>query len=154
MSEHTATVIWRRGDQVFTDDSYSRGHQWQFDGGATIDASASPEVVPLPMSVPEYIDPEEAFIAALASCHMLFFLSLAAHRKYVVDSYTDAAIGYMGKNEKGRIWMTKVILEPKVSFVGDRVPTSEELEKLHHRAHELCFIANSVRTEVITRVTS
>lgn len=154
MSEHTATVIWQRGDQAFTDNAYSRAHRWRFDGGATIDASASPHVVPLPMSVPEFVDPEEAFVAALASCHMLFFLSLASNRRYVVDSYTDAAIGYMAKREDGRTWMSKVVLEPKVSFAGDRIPTAEELEKLHHRAHDLCFIANSVRTEVITRMTS
>lgn len=154
MSEHTATVIWQRGDQPFTDNAYSRRHRWTFDGGAAIEASASPDVVPLPMSVPELVDPEEAFLASLASCHMLFFLSLAATRRYVVDSYTDAAIGYMEKRDDGKNWMAKVILEPKVSFGGERVPTAEELEKLHHRAHELCFIANSVRTEVITRVTS
>lgn len=154
MSEHTATVIWQRAEAPFTDNAYSRRHRWTFDGGATVEASASPDVVPLPMSVPELVDPEEAFVASLASCHMLFFLSLAANRRYIVDSYTDAAIGYMEKREDGKNWMAKVILEPKVSFSGERVPTAEELEKLHHRAHELCFIANSVRTEVITRVTS
>lgn len=154
MSEHTATVIWQRGDQPFTDNAYSRGHKWEFDGGATVPASASPDVVPLPMSVAENVDPEEAFVASLASCHMLYFLSIAAKRGYVIDSYTDAAIGYMGKNEEGRTAITKVILDPKVSFVGEKKPTTAELEKLHHRSHELCFIANSVRTEVITRVTS
>lgn len=154
MSEHTATVVWQRGDQAFTDNAYSRAHRWLFDGGATIEASAAPDVVPLPMSVAENVDPEEAFVASLASCHMLFFLSLAAKRGYIVDSYTDAALGYTGKNAEGRIAVTKVILEPKVSFVGDAVPTAGELEKLHHRAHDLCFIANSVKTEVMTRVTS
>lgn len=154
MSEHTATIIWQRGDQPFTDNAYSRGHRWEFDGGATVAASASPDVVPLPMSVAENVDPEEAYVASLSSCHMLFFLSLAAKRGYVVDSYTDAAIGYMGKNDEDRTAMTKVILEPRVSFVGAKIPTNEELEKLHHRAHHLCFIANSVRTEVITRVAS
>lgn len=154
MSEHAATIVWRRGDQPFTDNAYSRGHEWKFDGGATVAASASPDVVPLPMSVAENVDPEEAFVASLASCHMLYFLSIAAKRGYVVDSYTDAAIGYMGKNEEGRTSITKVVLEPKVSFVGGKIPTAGELEKMHHRSHELCFIANSVRTEVITRVTS
>ncbi|HEX2139091.1 MAG TPA: OsmC family protein [Woeseiaceae bacterium] len=154
MSEHTATVVWQRGDQAFTDNTYSRAHQWVFDGGATIEASAAPDVVPLPMSVAENVDPEEAFVASLASCHMLFFLSLAAKKGYVVDSYSDAALGYTGKNEEGRIAITKVILQPKVSFVGDEVPTAAELEELHHRAHDLCFIANSVKTEVVTRVTS
>lgn len=154
MSEHTATVIWQRGDQAFTDNTYSRAHRWVFDGGATIEASAAPDVVPLPMSVAENVDPEEAFVASLASCHMLFFLSLAAKKGFAVDSYTDAALGYTGRNAEGRTAVTKVILEPKVSFVGDEVPTAAELEKLHHRAHELCFIANSVKTEVMTRITS
>lgn len=154
MSEHTATIIWQRGEQPFSDNAYSRAHRWKFDGGATIEASASPDVVPLPMSVAENVDPEEAFVASLASCHMLYFLSIAAKRRYIVDSYTDAAIGYLGKNEDGKTAITKVILEPKVSFVGENIPTAEQLEKLHHRAHDLCFIANSVRTEVTTRVTS
>jgi organic hydroperoxide reductase OsmC/OhrA len=154
MSEHTATVVWQRGDQAFLDDGYSRAHRWVFDGGAIVEASAAPAVVPLPMSVAENVDPEEAFVASLASCHMLFFLSLAAKKGYVVDSYTDAALGYTGKNAEGRIAVTKVILEPKVSFVGDGIPTAGELEKLHHRAHDLCFIANSVKTEITVRVTS
>jgi organic hydroperoxide reductase OsmC/OhrA len=154
MSEHTATVIWERGEQPFTDNAYSRGHRWQFDGGATVAASASPDVVPLPMSITENVDPEEAFVASLSSCHMLYFLSIAARRGYVVDSYTDAATGYLEKNDAGKTSITRVVLEPKVSFTADKVPTAGELQKLHHRAHELCFIANSVKTEVITRVTS
>src|SRR5690606_26921684 len=153
MSEHTATIIWQRGDQRFTDNAYSRGHEWRFDGGAKVAASASPDVVPLPMSVAENVDPEEAFVASLASCHMLFFLSIAAKRGYLVDSYTDAAHGYTGKNEDGRIAVTKVVLEPKVSFAGEEVPTAEQLRKMHERSHELCFIANSVKTEVIVRTT-
>ena len=151
MSQHTVTVIWQRGEQAFTDNAYSRGHEWKFDGGATVAASASPDVVPLPMSVAENVDPEEAFVASLASCHMLFFLSIAAKRGYLVDSYTDAAHGYTGKNEDGRVAVTKVVLEPKVSFAGEEVPTAEQLSKMHEKAHELCFIANSVRTEVIVR---
>lgn len=154
MSEHTATVIWERGEQAFTDNAYSRAHRWAFDGGATIEASASPDVVPLPMSVAENVDPEEAFVASLASCHMLFFLSLAAQKSYVVDSYTDAALGYTGKNEEGRIAVTRVTLEPKVTFAGDKIPTAKEVEMLHHKAHDLCFIANSVKTEIDVRVTS
>lgn len=154
MSEHTATVIWQRGEQAFTDNAYSRAHRWEFDGGAAIDASASPDVVPLPMSVAEHVDPEEAFVASLASCHMLFFLSLAANRGFVVDSYTDAALGYTERNEKGRTAITRVTLEPKVTFSEGKVPTADELEKLHHKAHDLCFIANSVITEIDIRVTS
>src|SRR5690606_6310583 len=151
MSEHTATIIWQRGDQRFTDNAYSRGHEWKFDGGTTVAASASPDVVPLPMSVAENVDPEEAFVASLSSCHMRFFLSIAAKRGFVVDSYTDAAIGYTGKNEDGKVAVTKVVLEPKVSFVGDQVPTVEQMQQMHEKSHDLCFIANSVKTEIIVR---
>src|SRR5690606_30600890 len=122
-------------------------HEWKFDGGATVAASASPDVVPLPMSVAENIDPEEAFVASLSSWHMLFFLSIAAKRGYVVDSYTDAAIAYTGKNKDGRIAVTKVVLEPKASFVGDLVPTDEQIRQMHEKSHDLCFIANSVTPE-------
>jgi organic hydroperoxide reductase OsmC/OhrA len=153
MSEHTATIIWQRGDQPFIDNAYSRGHEWKFDGGATVPASASPDVVPLPMSVAENVDPEEAFVASLSSCHMLFFLSIAAKRGFIVDSYTDAALGYTGKNKDGRVAVTKVVLEPKVSFVGDKVPTAEQMQQMHEKSHDLCFIANSVNTEVIVRTT-
>lgn len=152
MSQHKAIVAWERGDQVFSDGKYSRGHLWTFDGGATVAASASPDVVPVPMAVAENVDPEEAFVAALASCHMLTFLAIAAKRGHVVDSYTDAAVGYMDKNGQGRPWVARVVLEPKVSFVGDTVPDTAEIEKMHHRAHELCFIANSVKTEISTRI--
>lgn len=150
MSEYTATVIWQRGDQAFSDNAYSRAHVWKFDGGATVAASASPAIVAPPLSVTENVDPEEAFVAALASCHMLYFLSIAAKRGLIVDSYTDAAIGYMGKIE-GKMAITKVVLEPKVSFTGEKVPTAGEIEKMHERAHGLCIIANSVRTEVLVR---
>ncbi len=150
MSEYTATVIWQRGDQAFSDNAYSRAHVWKFDGGATVAASASPAIVAPPLSVTENVDPEEAFVAALASCHMLYLLSIAAKRGLIVDSYTDAAIGYMGKIE-GKMAITKVVLEPKVSFTGEKVPTAGEIEKMHERAHGLCIIANSVRTEVLVR---
>ena len=151
MSEHAATIVWQRGEQAFTDNAYSRAHEWKFDGGAVVAASASPDVVPLPMSVAENVDPEEAFVAALASCHMLFFLSIAAKRGYLVDSYTDAALGYTGKTEEGKLAVTKVILEPKISFTGENVPTAEQIRQMHERSHDLCFIANSVKTEVIVR---
>lgn len=153
MSEHRATIVWQRGEQPFTDNAYSRKHEWRFDGGVTVPASASPDVVPPPMSVADAVDPEEAFVAALSSCHMLTFLAIAAKRGHVVDSYSDAAIGYMGKNEAGRTGVVQVVLEPKISFQGDSMPTREQLQKLHDQAHHACFIANSVTTEVITRVT-
>jgi organic hydroperoxide reductase OsmC/OhrA len=153
MSEHKATIVWQRGEQPFTDNAYSRGHRWQFDGGLTVPASASPDVVPLPMSVAENVDPEEAFVAALASCHMLTFLAIAAKRGLIVDSYTDAAIGYMGKNDDGRLCVRQVVLEPRISFTGIEIPTLQQLRKLHDQAHHNCFIASSVTTEVVTRVT-
>lgn len=153
MSEHKATIVWERGEQAFTDNTYSRGHLWKFDGGLTVPASASPDVVPLPMSVAENIDPEEAFVAALSSCHMLTFLAIAAKRGFVIDSYTDAAVGTIGKNADGKVCITQVVLEPKISFTGSRIPTSQQLRKLHDQAHHNCFIANSVTTEVVTRVT-
>lgn len=152
MSEYTATIKWLRGDRGFADDTYSRGHEWTFDGGLTIPASASPDIVPLPMSVAENVDPEEAFVASISSCHMLFFLSLAAKRGVVVDKYTDEAIGYMAEDREGRIVMSKVILRPNSVYSVDSKHDIGLIEKLHHRAHELCFIANSVKTEVVTKI--
>lgn len=152
MSEYSAKVIWARNDnEAFLDNSYSRGHQWQFDGGATIDASSSPHIVALPYSVAENVDPEEAFVASLSSCHMLFFLSIAAKKRFVVDSYVDNAVGVMEKGADNRMAMTEVVLKPCVKFSGAQA-TVEQLEKMHHQAHELCFIANSVKTEVTTEV--
>jgi organic hydroperoxide reductase OsmC/OhrA len=152
MSETIATVSWERGDQDFCGNEYSRGHTWTFDGGLSVPASASPDIVPLPWSVAENVDPEEAFFASISSCHMLFFLSLAAKRKIVVDRYADSAVGFMEQREDGKIAMTKVILRPEARYFGDAQPSRELLEKLHHRAHELCFIANSVNAEIVTEV--
>lgn len=153
MAEYTAIVSWQRSkDETFTDNKYSRGHIWIFDGGATVQASASPHVVPLPYSVESNVDPEEAFIASLSSCHMLFFLSIAAKKKFIVEKYIDNAIGKMEKDEHGKISMTKVILHPKIEFSGENQPSCQELENLHHLSHQQCFIANSVKTEVITKI--
>lgn len=154
MSEYVATIRWQRGDQEFTDDNYSRGHEWQFDGGLTIPASASPDIVPLPMSVAENVDPEEAFVASLSSCHMLFFLSIAAASGFVVDDYTDAAIGHMEKDAEGKTAITKVVLRPCVNYSGERILERAKIENMHDRAHKLCFIANSVKTEVVTEIVS
>ena len=154
MSTHFATISWQRGDATFVDDDYSRGHEWRFDGGLSVPASASPHVVPLPHSVPENVDPEEAFVASLSSCHMLFFLSLAAKRGFTVDRYDDEAIGYMDRDERGRTVVTRVVLRPAASYSGDKRPGHDDLERLHHRAHDLCFIANSVRTEVTFEIVS
>ena len=153
MGAYTATVAWQCDTEKFTDDDYSRGHEWRFDGGVTVPASASPQIVALPQSVEEAVDPEEAFVAALASCHMLFFLSLAARRGIEVRAYVDDAVGYMEKNADGRMAMTRVVLRPAATYEGD-VPDREMLERLHHRAHELCFIANSVTSEISTDILS
>jgi organic hydroperoxide reductase OsmC/OhrA len=147
MSTYSAVVAWNRRDAAFVDGKYSRGHSWAFDGGVTVPASSSPHVVALPMSVEAAVDPEEAFVAALASCHMLFFLSLAAKRGLVVDRYEDRASGTMARNSAGKLAMTEVVLRPKATF-GGRPATAEELEELHHRAHEECYLASSVTTRI------
>ena len=152
MSEYVATIHWERGAQAFTDNKYSRAHEWRFDGGMTVAASASPDIVPLPMSVAENVDPEEAFVASLSSCHMLFFLDIAAGAGIVIDDYTDEATGKLAKNADGQMAMTKVVLRPAASYSGDKIPDRAKVEKMHHRAHDLCFIANSVKTKVVTEV--
>lgn len=153
MSEYFARVTWiRQESENFVDNQYSRGHEWQFEGGVIVPASSSVHIVPLPFSVETNVDPEEAFVASLSSCHMLFFLSIAAKRKFVIDNYTDNALGVMSKNDEGKMAMTQVILRPKVQFSGDKLPSLEQLEKMHHQSHEQCFIANSVKTEVITEI--
>ena len=139
-------------DENYIDNKYSRGHEWSFDGGVTVPASSSPHVVPLPYSVEANVDPEEAFVASLSSCHMLFFLSIAAKRQFIIDGYIDNAIGVVEKDSDGKISMTKVTLRPEVNFSGDRQPSIEQLEKMHHQSHEQCFIANSVKTEVVTEI--
>lgn len=149
MQTHTATVSWERGGAPFTDNRYSRAHRWRFDGGAEVKGSSSPHVVPVPLSDPAGVDPEEAFIASLSSCHMLWFLSLAAARGLVVESYRDDAVGQLGPNEAGKLAMTRVTLRPAVTFAGSRAPDANELRELHDLAHEECFIASSVRTEVV-----
>ena len=148
MQQFFATVAWQRDGQDFTGQRYSRGHAWQFDGGLTVPASSSPLSVPLPMSVAANIDPEEALVAATSSCHMLFFLSLAAQRGYVIDDYRDAAVGELGKNGAGRLAMTRIVLRPRIAFAGTP-PSPEALAALHHDAHERCYIANSLTAEVV-----
>ena len=148
MSEHVATVRWRRGGDSFADNRYSRVHEWVFDGGVTVRASASPQVVREPMSSAEAVDPEEAFVAALSSCHMLWFLSLAAKEGFVVDSYEDNAVGFLKRVERGVLMVTDVVLRPAIRFSGERQPSREDIERLHHQSHASCFIANSVKTNV------
>ncbi len=148
MSEHRAIVRWKRSGPDFLKGKYSREHTWTFDGGATIDASPSPSVVPAPHSNPALVDPEEAFVAAISSCHMLTFLYLASRAGFEVDSYQDEASGVMTKNERGVPWISAVTLTPKIEFSGEKQPAPGDLERLHHGAHEQCFIANSVKTEI------
>lgn len=148
MARYIATVAWERNGARFTDNRYSRAHAWRFDGGTEVPASASPHVVPTPMSDPVGVDPEEAFVASLSSCHMLWFLSLAAKRGFVVERYEDEAEGVMEKDDAGRLAMTEVTLRPHVVYAPDAAPSEDEDRALHHEAHEKCFITNSVRTEV------
>ena len=150
MNEYGAEVLWVRDPaQDFLGNRYSRRHVLRFDGGAEVPGSSSPHAVPLPMSDAGAVDPEEAFVASLASCHMLWFLALAAKRRFVVDRYLDAAVGVMAKNAEGRLAITRVTLRPEVAFSGARLPSHAEIERLHHEAHEACYIANSVKSEVV-----
>lgn len=148
MAQYLAEVLWCRGEQVFVDNRYSRRHLLRFDGGIEVAGSSSPHVVPLPFSEAAAVDPEEAFVASLASCHMLWFLALAAQHGYCVDRYCDAAVGVLEQDAAGKLAMTRVLLRPDVSFSGQLLPTPAQIEQLHHAAHEACFIANSVKTQV------
>jgi organic hydroperoxide reductase OsmC/OhrA len=148
--DYKATVRWTRADGApFTDNKYSRGHVWRFDGGVEVPASSAPQSVPPPLSRADAVDPEEAFVASLSSCHMLFFLWFAAKRGFVVDRYEDDAVGVMAKNERGKLFVSRVTLNPSIAFSGAKTPSLEDIADLHHRSHEECFIANSVRTEVV-----
>jgi organic hydroperoxide reductase OsmC/OhrA len=147
--EYHATVEWNRQGVAFTDNRYSRGHVWRFDGGVEVPASSAPSSVPLPYSVAAAVDPEEAFVAAASSCHMLFFLFFAAKQSFIVDRYLDEAIGSMAQNDRGKLYISKIVLNPRVTFGGNKQPSEHELDALHHRAHEACYIANSVKSEII-----
>ena len=144
MSEHKITLTWKRGDLPFDYQKYSRDHTWKFDGGHEMQASAAPAY----LGNPKHVDPEEAFVASLSSCHMLTFLAIACKQKFVPDEYSDEAVGHMEKNSEGKMAITKATLKPKIKFSGDKQPSAEELDKMHHAAHENCFIANSVKTEI------
>lgn len=151
MSEHRATIEWAGGASAgdFLKLRFSREHRWTFDGGVSVAASASPSVVPAPWSSPAGVDPEEAFVASISSCHMLTFLFVAAKAGFAVASYRDEAVGVMTRTPAGAAWVSRVTLTPKISYAGDKQPTAEELAKLHHAAHDGCFIANSVKTEIV-----
>lgn len=145
---YTATINWERNGASFSDNRYSRGHEWRFDGGITVPASSSPASVPLPFSVANAVDPEEALVAATASCHMLCFLWLAAQRGFVVESYQDQAFGIMEANNEGKVVFSRITLRPRVQFHHPG-PTPQELEQLHHAAHESCYIANTLKCAVV-----
>jgi len=149
MSQYTATVLWQRGTQDFLDRRYSRRHLIRFDGGLEIPGSSSPQVVRVPLSDPAAVDPEEAFVASLASCHMLWFLDIASRHGWRVDRYHDAASGIMARNAEGRLAMTQVTLRPRVSFAATHRPDRAQVAAMHHEAHDECFIAQSVRSEVV-----
>ena len=148
MSEHKATIRWRCASPEFLKGKYSREHTWAFDGGLTVPASSSPSVVPLPYSNAANVDPEEAFVASISSCHMLSFLFLACRQGFQVDSYQDEAVGVMAKNEKGVPWVSAVTLHPRIVYSGEKLPSPADEAALHHQAHEQCFIANSIKTQV------
>ncbi len=149
MSEHKAVIFWQCDTPDFLRGKYSRAHTWSFDGGVTVPASSAPSAVPVPMSNPDNVDPEEAYVAALSSCHMLTFLYFAYRGGFAVDRYEDEAVGTMSKNEQGKMWISKVTLHPKIIYGGDKHPDTAQEAKLHHAAHTDCFISNSVKTEVV-----
>ena len=152
MAEHHATIEWKASATAadFIKGRYSREHAWTFDGGHTVPASPSPSVVPAPWSNAANVDPEEAYVASIASCHMLTFLWVASKRGFAVASYRDEAVGVMTKNARGKAWVSKVTLSPKIEWI-EKTPNADELAELHHAAHDDCFIANSVNTEIATR---
>ena len=153
MKQFEAQVSWQRAGQAFLDGRYSRAHDWQFDGGLRVPASSSPLSVPVPMSDPLAVDPEEALVAAASSCHMLFFLSIAGQRGFMVDSYVDRAVGFLDKDSEGRMAMTRIELRPAIVFAGEHPPTSAGLEEIHHLAHERCYVANSLKCGIVVMET-
>ncbi|PKF79579.1 peroxiredoxin [Vibrio sp. vnigr-6D03] len=149
MTTHHATIRWQKSEnQTFTDSQFSRAHSWEFDGGLCLQASSSPLVIPSPLSDETAVDPEEAYVATLSSCHMMAFLAIAAKRKYVVEHYEDKAFGILSEGEDGKQWVSNVSLNPNVVFSGSKIPTPEQLQKLHVMAHKNCFIANSVKSKI------
>jgi organic hydroperoxide reductase OsmC/OhrA len=153
MSEHKATVRWKLQEEgaAFFKGRYSREHTWTFDGGVTVPASSSPTAVPAPYSNPAHVDPEEAYVAAISSCHMLTFLYVAMRQGFLVESYEDDAVGVTRKNDRGAIWVSGVTLSPRIVYAGDKRPSAADIEQMHHLAHEQCFISNSVKTEIVVK---
>jgi len=152
MSEHKAVIRWKHSRGEFLEGKYSREHTWTFDGGFTVPAAPSPLNVPVAYGNPANVDPEEAFVAAVSSCHMLTFLYLAYQAGFQVETYEDSAIGQMNKNDRGIPWVSQVTLHPKIVYCADKSPAVQEQAELHHQAHEQCIIANSIKTEVVVDV--
>jgi organic hydroperoxide reductase OsmC/OhrA len=144
MSDHKATIHWRRETADFKYENYNRDHDWDFDGGVKVRASAAPAY----LGGPACVDPEEAFVASVSSCHMLTFLAIASRKHYIVESYHDEAVGVLEKDAAGRLAITRATLQPQIKFGGDKIPTAEEIAQMHEQAHHACFIANSVKTEI------
>jgi len=145
MSTHNATITWTRRGAGFDYETYNREHEWSFDSGQRLNASAAPAY----KGSEECVDPEEAFAASIASCHMLTFLAIASKKRLVVESYTDEVVAHLAKNAEGLLAVTRVELHPKIRFSGEKIPTADEIERMHASAHRNCFIANSVKTEVV-----
>ena len=151
MSTYTATISWKNDSpETFTKNRYTRGHSWSFDGGIEVPGSSSPHSVRLPYSVEEAVDPEEALVAAASSCHMLVFLWIAANKGFVIDSYEDQAVGEMTETG-GKQWVSKITLDPKIEWSGEKLPTAKEVAEMHHEAHEGCYIANSIKSEIVIK---
>ena len=148
MSEHKAVIRWTHTQGDFLKGTYSREHSWTFDGGMTVPASSSPAAVRIPFSNPANVDPEEAYVASLSSCHMLTYLYIASRKGFEISSYEDEAVGMLTKNEHGILWVSSVVLHPRITYAGSKTPTREEVDQMHHAAHEQCFIANSVKTDI------
>ncbi|MBK9527373.1 MAG: OsmC family protein [Acidobacteria bacterium] len=152
MSTYIAKITWKSdAPDTFTKNRYTRGHSWEFDGGVTVPASSSPHAVRLPYSIEAAVDPEEALVAAASSCHMLTFLWLAATMGFNIESYEDNAVGEMTSMDDGRQWVSTITLEPQIAWTGDKLPTAEDIARLHHEAHEKCYIANTIQSEIISK---
>lgn len=152
MSTYKAKISWKSdAPEMFTKNRYSRGHVWEFDEGVTVAASSSPHAVRLPFSVEAAVDPEEALVAAASSCHMLTFLWLAGRDGFRIDSYTDSAVGEMTTDENGSQWISLITLDPQIEWAGEKLPTAIEIAELHHNAHKQCYIANSIKSEIIVK---
>lgn len=152
MSIYTAKIVWKNDSaESFEKNQYSRGHAWEFDGGVTVPASSSPHAVRVPFSIEAAVDPEEALVASASSCHMLTFLWIAAKSGFVCGAYEDNAVGQMTTSEDGKQWVSKITLDPQIVWSGDKVPTAEELAHMHHEAHEVCYIANSIKSEIVIK---